>query len=242
MFTIACCDDDPIWLQEFAGLLQPILQKHQVPYRLHTSAMRRGLRRRQWPAGPYLPTFCFWMRCWVKKNGLDVAAALRRTLPDLSIVLVSCSPDFALDGYKVHPLDYLVKPIRPEELEVALLLALNRRQKPVSLAIRSGDMLQVVSVDSILYAEVFDTALHIHTVGGGVVSSSGHLSTLAQRLPALQFLRCHKSYLVNLSHAVGLRRYCFRLTDGSSVPVSKKNYTQVQQSFLHYCEENLGLR
>ena len=71
---------------------------------------------------------------------------------------------------------------------------------------------------------------------------AAHLSTLAQRLPALQFLRCHKSYLVNLSHAVGLRRYCFRLTDGSSVPVSKKNYTQVQQSFLHYCEENLGLR
>ena len=241
MFTIACCDDDPIWLQEFAGLLQPILQKHQVPYRLHTSACGGDLLEAV-ASRALSPDLLFLDVLLGEENGLDVAAALRRTLPDLSIVLVSCSPDFALDGYKVHPLDSLVKPIRPEELEVALLLALNRRQKPVSLAIRSGDMLQVVSVDSILYAEVFDTALHIHTVGGGVVSSSGHLSTLAQRLPALQFLRCHKSYLVNLSHAVGLRRYCFRLTDGSSVPVSKKNYTQVQQSFLHYCEENLGLR
>lgn len=115
MFTIACCDDDPIWLQEFAGLLQPILQKHQVPYRLHTSACGGDLLEAV-ASRALSPDLLFLDVLLGEENGLDVAAALRRTLPDLSIVLVSCSPDFALDGYKVHPLDYLVKPIRPEEL------------------------------------------------------------------------------------------------------------------------------
>ena len=91
MFTIACCDDDPIWLQEFAGLLQPILQKHQVPYRLHTSACGGDLLEAV-ASRALSPDLLFLDVLLGEENGLDVAAALRRTLPDLSIVLVSCSP------------------------------------------------------------------------------------------------------------------------------------------------------
>ena len=105
--------------------------------------------------------------------------------------------------------------------------------QPRTITLRGGGQTQVLPVADILYAEVFDHELHIHTVDGKLFRGRGHLSCLEKQLAA-GFLRCHKSYLVNLACAEGIRRYSLLLSNGRTIPVSKQNYSAVKQAYLRY--------
>lgn len=82
--------------------------------------------------------------------------------------------------------------------------------------------------------EVLDSQLKIHTCSNREYITGGHLSQLERRLPAGRFLRCHKSYLINLDHAEGIRRYSLLLSNGQTVPVIKQNYAAIKEAYLHY--------
>lgn len=93
---------------------------------------------------------------------------------------------------------------------------------------------QVLPIGQILYAEVFDHELQIHTADGQTYCGRGHLSALAERLSGCAFLRCHRSYLVHLPYVTGLRRYRITLSNGAVLPVSKQNYLIIHRELSAY--------
>ena len=107
-------------------------------------------------------------------------------------------------------------------------------QPPRPLLLRQSGSMQVVPLHQILYIEVFSHQLEIHTLAGQVLSVPGALTQIQQRVPAGQFLRCHKSYLVNLDSVEGIRRYQLQLSGGRCIPTSKKNYNEVRRSVFEY--------
>ena len=111
--------------------------------------------------------------------------------------------------------------------------------QPRIITLRGGGQTQVLPVADILYAEVFDHELHIHTVDGKLFRGRGHLSCLEKQLAA-GFLRCHKSYLVHLACVTGLRRYRITLAGGVEIPVSKQNYLSIQQQVSAYLQKAAG--
>ena len=153
------------------------------------------------------------------------------------MVLISSSAEYALPGYTVHPAHYLLKPISDQALAEALDFCLPPPQEAPSVVIRCKKAEKAVPVSEILYIEVLDTLLKLHTCSGEVYQTSGHLSQMQQRLPPGQFLRCHKSYLVNLEYVEGIRRYVLMLRNGQQIPVSKKNYVPVKKDYLRYCSQ-----
>lgn len=234
MFHIVCCDDDPVWTQGFARDIGQILTAIGTPFTL--TAFRSGANLLSALSGPSPPAIdlLFLDILLGEENGLTVARQLRVQFPELSIILVSTSSEFAIDGYHVHPLHYLVKPIPQEQLHEALLYALRKVAPATPLVVRGPDATQVVPLHQILYIEVFDHQLSIHTSKGHILTASGSLSQLQQELPPEQFFRCHKSYLINLAQIRGIHRYQILLPDGRTIPVSKQNYPQVYQAAVRY--------
>ena len=106
--------------------------------------------------------------------------------------------------------------------------------QPCTVTLRSGGEAHTLPAADILFAEIFDHELHIHTVDGRTLCGRGHLSALERQLAGRAFLRCHKSYLVNLQFVTGLCRYRITLTGGAAVPVSKQNYLAIQQAIDAY--------
>lgn len=93
---------------------------------------------------------------------------------------------------------------------------------------------QQLPADKILFAEIFDHELHIHTVDGQTFCGRSSLSALKKQLTGRAFLRCHRSYLVNLHYVTSLCRYQITLENGSTIPVSKQNYLAIQQALSAY--------
>ena len=233
MLFVACCDDDSLWLEQFVPQLSRCLQSRGEPFRIRTFSDGASLLAAISDADEPLDLLVLDIMLG-RDDGLALGAQLRRVRPALPVVLVSMSPEFALSSYAVHPAHYLLKPISDEALEEALDYCLSIPRAPEPLVIRWQQAEKVLPVSEILYVEVLDTLLKFHTRSGREYSTSGHLSQLERKLPAGQFLRCHKSYLVNLACAEGIRRYSLLLSNGRTIPVSKQNYSAVKQAYLRY--------
>lgn len=105
---------------------------------------------------------------------------------------------------------------------------------PSTISLRSSGELISLPVNSIVYAEIFGHELHVHTESGRIYCGRGRLSALESRLDGCGFLRCHRSFLVQLRHVRGLRRYRVTLSDGTELPVSKQNYLAIQREIAAY--------
>ncbi len=230
MLYIACCDDDSLWLEQFVQQISRLLDGRGVAARVRAFSDSRSLL--QALSGPEPIDVLFLDVLLGDADGIDVAGGIRRLRPRLPVVLVSVSPEFALEGYRVHAAHYLLKPVTDDALLEALDYCASLPAASGYLVVRWRRADRVLPVSEILYIEVLDYQLRIHTRTSGVLSTNGHLSQLERKLPEGQFLRCHKSYLVNLAYVKGIRRYHLLLSSGQSIPVSKQNYNAVRQAYL----------
>ncbi|MGN0984500.1 MAG: LytR/AlgR family response regulator transcription factor, partial [Gemmiger sp.] len=121
--------------------------------------------------------------------------------PDVVLVFITNAVQYAIKGYAVGALDFLLKPVEPYEfrvkLERALARAAQRRQRPITLQTAEG--VQVLSSRELLYVETRSRKLFYHTTRG-CFAVRGSLQSAQALLEPLGFVRCNQCYLVNLRH------------------------------------------
>ncbi|WP_430896816.1 MULTISPECIES: LytR/AlgR family response regulator transcription factor [unclassified Paraflavitalea] len=136
-------------------------------------------------------------------NGLDFFRSL--TVKPLLILTTSYS-EFALDGYELSAIDYLLKPFSFDRFLKAVekaqkqseLLKLNSALGGL-LTIKADLGLVQVPIQDILYIEGLDNYIKIHLEDGNFVLSRNTLKAILNDLPTQQFFRIHKSYIVSKS-------------------------------------------
>lgn len=134
-------------------------------------------------------------------DGMSVAREFRKLDSNVLIMFITNMAQYALKGYEVDALDYVLKPLS----YYAFALKLRKVQRV--LRERTGESrmlpfdgeLRRVPVRSILYVEVADHKLCYHTYDGESIAT-GSLKTLEQELAGYHFVRCNNCYLVNLIH------------------------------------------
>lgn len=152
------------------------------------------------------------------------------------IVLLSSDPRIAYYGYLVDAAGVLSKPLDEKKLE--LLMTHLERDMCGVMSFYSGGEFVNISHDEITYIESCGSACLVHTFDG-CYRVSRALSHIEQRLGA-QFLRCHRSYIVNMDH---IRRVDddFYLKTGERVLVRKRSQRQMRDIFIDYSVSRGGL-
>ena len=97
-------------------------------------------------------------------DGLELARRLYERGVRDRVVFITGSAEYALAGYSVHPLDYLLKPVDREALEQALRRAWERR-RPRTLLFRSGGRTAAVPAEEVRYLESRNHAVTVHLSG-----------------------------------------------------------------------------
>lgn len=141
-------------------------------------------------------------------NGIDFAAIIpQRT----RIIYVTAYGQYAVDGFKVNALDYLLKPVSYQEFLKAVGKALEwhamRQAFESSPSLPSRSMITVkadyrlvqMKTDSILYVEVQRDRVIFYRTEGEPVSSLMSLKELEEQLPSDCFMRVHRSFIVNMN-------------------------------------------
>ncbi len=145
-------------------------------------------------------------------NGMSAAEEIRRRDADVEIIFVTHTTQYAIRGYRVSALDYLVKPITYEAFAEALSRAIERREvggdRYLTLNIRGGH--RRIRVQGIRYVEVQDHDLTYHTTEGDI-TVRGTFREAETRLSEEGFFRCNKGILVNLAYVDAIEGQNVRL-------------------------------
>lgn len=154
-------------------------------------------------------------------DGISLAKRIRIWSTDLPIVFVTCMQEWALLGYEVQALHYLIKPATTQEVEICFnrleKLTGHRLKKRPSISIISNYKTLRIPVDAIQYAEVKGNTVTIHLPGRSIPSNTSMTSLEQQVGDAL--LRCHRSYLINPRFVKHIDSNDFVLTTGERIPI-----------------------
>ncbi len=134
-------------------------------------------------------------------NGMDCAFRLRRVDKNVIIVFVTSMVQYAVKGYEVGAMGFVVKPIEYFSFAVLMdkILEKIEADSAKELFIGNGDHVKRLLSRDIYYIEVMDHYLIYHTVNGEF-REIGKMSDVELQLGGSDFFRCSKSYLVNLRY------------------------------------------
>lgn len=165
-----------------------------------------------------------------KISGLDFFKSLQNAPP---VIFTTAFPQYALDGFDLNALDYLVKPISFDRFFKAALkakeyyevreknhLEVSRQDsKEKYFFIKADNKLVKIFFDEILFVEALQNYVTIHTVNKKYVTYLTFKS-VEEYLPSDEFIKCHKSYIVAASKVSSIEGN--EITIGSNhIPVSR---------------------
>ena len=167
-------------------------------------------------------------------NGMDAAREIRGFDKAADIIFLTSSPGFAYDSYSVKALEYLLKPIRAKTLYPILdRLELRERRPQEALTLRTGGIIVRVPFSQLTYVEVNGKHLFFNMADGTVYEVAAAMREYEGALLARpEFMRVHRSYIVNMLQAEKLSPAGVITFSGHNVPVSRLLYGQLQKDYL----------
>ena len=140
-------------------------------------------------------------------DGMMAAEEIRKKDTEVIIIFITNSPQYAIKGYAVDALDYVLKPVPYFAFSQQLLKAVARLEKRAKhyLTVPVEGGLRRLDTASIYYLESEGHRVHFYTDEGDF-SAPGALKTFEEKLADCPFARCNSGYLVNLAQVRELRQ------------------------------------
>ena len=173
-------------------------------------------------------------------SGMDFVKSLEN-LP--MIVFVTAYSEYALEGFRVDAIDYLLKPISYADFLKSANKARNYFNTILPhaskeggdrdyLFIKSGYKIVRISLDDIIYIEGMREYVSIHLTNGKSLMPLISLRVLEEQLPSDKFMRVHRSYIVNLEKITTIDHSRIIFDDKVYIPVSEQ-YKEIFNKFLN---------
>ena len=161
-------------------------------------------------------------------SGIDVARRIREIDRDCMLVFITISPDFAMDGFQVQAAGYVVKPITRQKMADAMhacrfLFERNSRAIELPVGVRNVR----IPVADLIYVEVKnrDTIFHMKE---GELKARMPLDAVEKSLGGTPFLRCNRSFIINMRHVDKMLRDDFLMCNGNLIPIRKNNRNEIK--------------
>lgn len=167
-------------------------------------------------------------------SGINAAHEIRTFDCAADVVFLTSSPEFACESYRIQALDYLLKPV-DKGLLFSILDRLHRReQRPQeALVLKTGTTILRIPFSELSFVEVIGKRLYFNMVDGDVREAASSLKDYEDRLLSRpEFMRVHRSYIVNMLQTEELSSSRIRTFSGKDIPVSRLLYPQLQKDYM----------
>ncbi len=176
-------------------------------------------------------------------DGFRTAQKIREADGEVSIIFVTNMANYALKGYEVNAVGFMVKPVGYFALKRNLRRALSRirlraRLKAANVTVVTRYGVNVIHSEKLVYVEVMKHNLAYHTTDG-VINARGALKDVEQRLAGLGFARCSNCFLVNLAYVRSLDNDEVILP-GERLSVSRGKKKEFTEALLEFAENTVG--
>lgn len=235
MFHIAVCDDEEYFRIREKKLIEKYMKNRG--FACQTDLFTSGKEMLEAAGGIQQYDVVFLDISMEEMDGIETARRIRQASSDVYIVFVTAYITYALEGYKVNAVRYLLK--EDAGLERALKECLDTiadlmDYAEVKCEIDFQGGRKSLPADSILYVES-----RLHKVIFFVMEDRlkeyykyGRLDEVEPELRQYGFFRVHQSFLVNMKHVKSVERYVARLKNGTEVSISKKYYRDTEMEYI----------
>ena len=169
-------------------------------------------------------------------DGMKAAEKIRETDQDVVIVFITNMAQYAIKGYEVNALDFIIKPVNYSTFSMRFTRAIgrvkNREGRRVCLYLQDGP--KWIDSREIYYIDIQNRMLHYHTPEG-VYSVRGTLKDVQEQLADWNFVKCNQCYLVNLKFVSEIKKN-FVVVAGTELEISRRN----RNAFLAAVTDYLG--
>jgi two-component system LytT family response regulator len=239
MIKTVLIDDEPL----ARALLMELLQEEQdIDIVAQCSDGFEGLKAIQ----EHKPDLVFLDIQMPKITGLELAELLEAPyIP--KIIFTTAYDEYALKAFELNALDYLLKPISEDRLQKALqkvrqntastilpesakvLQLLEHAQR---IVVKDQGHIKIIPLDDVLYLEAADDYVKIFTPDKYYLKHQ-RMAHFEVQLPQHQFVRVHRSYIVNVQHIHKVElyekeNYCVILRNNAKIPVSRTGYPKLK--------------
>ncbi|WP_264551836.1 LytR/AlgR family response regulator transcription factor [Flavobacterium sp. N2038] len=172
-------------------------------------------------------------------TGLQISRIISK---DIKVIFTTAYPDFALEGFELNAVDYLLKPISFERFYQAVsklnteskTIVSNQNNAPDFLFIKTDgkNKFQKIFLNDILYVESLQNYVCIHTAKQQIITHSS-LKNIIESLPENDFIQIHKSHVISLQHIESTDNFSVFL-NGKELPIG----ATFKDAFFDKIEEN----
>lgn len=228
MITIAVCDDDLVFLEQFSQMIDGILERQKIEHHIVKFASGKRLLE----SGSFAIVFLDVEMEGL--NGLEAAEQIRRRKDPCCLIFVSSHPRYVFSAFDVEASHYLIKPPDEKKLEEILLRRIQglKEQEEACCTVKQGNGYCRVPYARICYVEVMGRKIILHTQDDAVMFN-GRLEVFGKELPP-SFFCCHRSFLVNFAWVCGYEDGEARLTGGEKIPISRRKLPEFKTAFMDY--------
>ena len=229
---IAICDD----CREDAMRLKALLsENHDVVLYSNASQLLNSVRNQKeqydlYLIDIYLDTI----------SGLELAERLRNEEENAALCFISSSDAFYREAYDLYAVQYLLKPVKKEDLEnlIQRISIWLQKEKEKSLRFRWRGQNGMIPYGKILYVSSREHTVYIHCRDGSVQECSGKLNEIAEQICGDVFLRCPQSFIANMYHVSSMNGSEL-MVKGQSVPVSRRYLAEVKRRYQEILFEEM---
>ena len=169
-------------------------------------------------------------------SGIHIAQRIRKDDEMCVLIFTTSSTDFALKGYEVRALDYMVKPIRYAKFCQTMEYFLNILPKKQIryIEVKESRIMVKVPIDDVLYTDYSNHYIQIHMHGRMVRTYMRFedFSPMLLRYP--QFLCCYRNCIVNMDKVTSLGKTGFTIETGECIPITRNLRPQIHQQYADY--------
>lgn len=169
------------------------------------------------------------------KIGIDTAYNLRRLNFRQGLILVSSTAEFAIDGYEVGAVGYLPKPCKVLNF-TKLMDRLTVNFRIDTYLIKHRKSIIRVPFSDIIYVESNNSKCTVHTSSGDNYTLYKHLNVIENELADSRFLRCHRSFIVNMNCVASVDKD-FILNSGERILIRQKSRREIKNIFLKFVSQ-----
>lgn len=238
MYRIGICDDDKILCsmleEQLLGISAELSVKFDIEVWYSGESLENDLKK-----GIGVDLLFLDIEL-LQKNGIETGAFIRDEMgdTDMHIVYISAKQGYAMELFKMQPLEFLVKPISAVRLKEVLERSMRRKKRAAScFEYRKGSQVFRIPVNEIFYFMSMDKKILI-IKKEGQDEFYGKLKDMMEQLPP-GFLMIHQSYVIHQEYVSEYSYESIKMMNGDVLSVSKPYRKEVREKIKQYLKEKM---
>lgn len=242
MLKCIAIDDEPLALRQLTAYIA------KTPYLQLVGSCDNALEAQQLLATQAVDLIF----CDINMPDLNGVDFVRSLVSRPMVIFATAYSDYAVEGFRLDAVDYLLKPISFADFSRAAakansLYELRNNQRQASdpaaealprdreyISVKADYKTSLVKIADLVWLESESEYVRMHLADGSTITTLFRLKNMEAALPSESFMRVHRSYIVNLRRITGYARGRVWLDNSEYVPVGE-NY---KEQFLAYVEKN----